>query len=72
MSIIRVNKIEPLTDQSVDVIVKDSIKILDNITDLLSLAGTTEYLVFVNGYYSGSSDGGGLFKFNSSRLLSPE
>lgn len=28
MSIIRVNKIEPLTDHSVDVIVKNSIKIL--------------------------------------------
>lgn len=67
MSTIRVNKIEPLSNDTVEVSVKNSVKVINTISDLLSLAGTTEYLVFVNGYYSGSNAGGGLFKYNSTR-----
>lgn len=68
MSTLKVNNIEPLTGTTVAIDVKDSIKTVNSISELLATPGTTEYLIRVRGYYSSNNDGGGIFRFNSSRI----
>ena len=68
MSTLRVNAIESLSSGPVIVDVIDSIKTVESISELLDLPGTTDYLVRAKGYYANTVAGGGLFRFNSSRI----
>ena len=71
MSTLKVNKIEPLSigNDSVDVSVKNSIKVINTISDLLLETGTTDYLICVKGNTNIGDGGGGLFYFDISKLL---
>lgn len=69
MSTIRVNKIEPLSNDTVEVSVKDSIKVVDTISDLLLESGTTDYLICVKGNINIGDAAGGLFYFDISKIL---
>lgn len=71
MSTLKVNKIEPLSigNDSVDVLVKNSIRVIDTISDLLLEPGTTDYLICVKGNNSIGDSGGGLFYFDISKIL---